>query len=86
MEAAVVSYEDSDGLTQAKAFVVLNPGIELSDELVGALKDGVRKIGGYKVPAEIDFVASLPRTTLMKIDRRTLREMVAESRRRGKAQ
>jgi benzoate-CoA ligase len=81
MEAAVVSYEDSDGLTQAKAFVVLNPGIEVTDDLVNALKDGVRKIGGYKVPAELDFVAALPRTTLMKIDRRTLREMEAERRR-----
>jgi benzoate-CoA ligase len=83
MEAAVVSYEDSDGLTQAKAFVVLNAGIEINDNLVGALKDGVRKIGGYKVPAEIDFVAALPRTTLMKIDRRTLREMEAERRGRN---
>jgi len=80
MEAAVVSFEDSDGLTQAKAFVVLNPGVEITEDLVGALKDGVRKIGGYKVPAEIDFVAALPRTTLMKIDRRTLREMEAERR------
>ena len=80
MEAAVVSYEDADSLTQAKAFVVLNAGIEISDELVGALKDNVRKIGGYKIPAEIDFVDSLPRTTLMKIDRRTLREMEAEKR------
>jgi len=80
MEAAVVSFEDDDGLTQAKAFIVLNPDVEITDELVGALKDGVRKIGGYKVPAEMDFVAALPRTTLMKIDRRTLREMEAERR------
>ncbi|MDA1325832.1 MAG: benzoate-CoA ligase family protein [Proteobacteria bacterium] len=83
MEAAVVSFEDSDGLTQAKAFIVLNPGVEISDDLVSALKDGVRRIGGYKVPAEMDFVAALPRTTLMKIDRRTLREMEAENRGRG---
>jgi len=80
MEAAVVSVEDADGLTQAKAFIVLNPDIEISDELVRELKDGVRKIGGYKVPAEMDFVDALPRTTLMKIDRRTLREMEAENR------
>ena len=83
MEAAVVSFEDSDGLTQAKAFIVLNPGAEISDDLVKELKDGVRKIGGYKVPAEMDFVAALPRTTLMKIDRRTLREMEAERREKG---
>jgi benzoate-CoA ligase len=80
MEAAVVSVEDPDGLTQAKAFIVLNPGVEISDDLVRELKEGVRKIGGYKVPAEMDFVAALPRTTLMKIDRRTLREIEAENR------
>jgi benzoate-CoA ligase len=83
MEAAVVSFEDSDGLTQAKAFIVLNPGVEISDDLVRDLKDGVRRIGGYKVPAAMDFVGALPRTTLMKIDRRTLREMEAENRGRG---
>lgn len=83
MEAAVVSFEDADGLTQAKAFIVLNPGNEVSDDLVTELKDGVRKIGGYKVPAEMDFVVSLPRTTLMKIDRRTLREMEAQRRGQG---
>ncbi len=80
LEAAVVSFEDVDGLTQAKAFVVLNPGIEGSGDLIGELKGGVRNIGGYKVPAEFEFVGALPRTTLMKIDRRTLRELEAENR------
>lgn len=80
LEAAVVSYEDDEGLTQAKAFIVLKPGTEISDTLVADLKAGVRKIGGYKVPQEIAFVDMLPRTTLMKIDRRALRTTEAESR------
>ena len=83
LEAAVVSVEDTDGLTQAKAFVVLKPGIAGSDALVEALKAGVRRIGGYKVPAEIAFVDALPRTTLMKIDRRALRESEAQMRRQA---
>jgi benzoate-CoA ligase len=83
LEAAVVSYEDAEGLTQAKAFVVLKPGVEGTDIVVDDLKAGVRKIGGYKVPQEISFVDMLPRTTLMKIDRRALRMMEAESRKRG---
>lgn len=83
LEAAVVSYEDAEGLTQAKAFIVLKPGTEVSDALVDELKAGVRKIGGYKVPQEMDFVATLPRTTLMKIDRRALRVMEAERRAKG---
>jgi len=80
LEAAVVSYEDDDGLTKPKAFVVLNPGEEASDALADRLKAGVRRIGGYKVPEEIDFVEALPRTTLMKIDRRALRVQEAEAR------
>ncbi len=80
-EAAVISYEDEAGLTQPKAFVVLKPGVEASDDLTEALKANVRKIGGYKIPQEIDFVDALPRTTLMKIDRRMLREQ--EAARRG---
>ena len=80
-EAAVISYEDTDGLTRPKAFVVLKPGIEGSDALAGALKESVRRIGGYKVPEEVEFVDALPRTTLLKIDRRTLR--AEEAARRG---
>lgn len=79
-EAAVISYEDRDGLTKPKAFVVLRSTAKPSDELVDELKERVRKIGGYKVPDEIDFVDALPRTTLLKIDRRTLRAEEAARR------
>ncbi len=84
LEAAVVSFEDSDGLTKPKAFVVLKPGNEGNAEMAAALKANVRRIGGYKVPDEIAFVAALPRTTLMKIDRRALREMERAQRGVGK--
>ena len=83
LEAAVVSYDDSDGLTKPKAFIVLKPGVEVTDALVKELKDGVRRIGGYKVPEEMAFVDMLPRTTLMKIDRRALRELEAQARGEG---
>jgi len=83
LEAAVVSYEDQDGLTRPKAFVVLRPGQAASAALADALKAKVRAIGGYKVPDEIAFVATLPRTTLMKIDRRTLREEERARRQAG---
>ena len=74
LEAAVIGVADRDGLTKPKAFVVLRPGHAASDALTDALRASVRTIGGYKVPEQIVFVASLPRTTLMKIDRRALRE------------
>jgi benzoate-CoA ligase len=73
LEAAVISVEDSDGLTSPKAFVVLRPGSIPSDPLTEALKSNVQQIGGYKVPREIVYVDDLPRTTLLKIDRRALR-------------
>ena len=41
--------------------------------LIEALKAQVRPLGGYKVPAAIEFLAEMPRTTLMKIDRKALR-------------
>ncbi len=73
LEAAVIPVEDSDGLTSPKAFVVLRPGSMPSGALTEALKSNVQKIGGYKVPREIVYVDDLPRTTLLKIDRRALR-------------
>jgi benzoate-CoA ligase len=83
LEAAVIAYDDSDGLTKPKAFVVLRPGETPGPALEDALRANVRKIGGYKVPEEWAFVEALPRTTLMKIDRRTLREMEREKRGQG---
>jgi benzoate-CoA ligase family protein len=83
LEAAVVAVEDTDGLTKPKAFVVLAAGRRPTQEIADALRENVRRIGGYKVPEEWEFVDALPRTTLMKIDRKTLREM--ERERRGQA-
>lgn len=78
MEAAVISYEDGNGLTFPKAFVVLQPGFTPSDALTEELKSSVKKIGGYKVPQEIVYREDLPRTTLLKIDRRALRLLEAK--------
>src|SRR5262249_51639465 len=74
LEAAVVGFEDADGLTKPKAFVVLREGPGASAVLIEELKAQVRPLGGYKVPAQIEFRSELPRTTLMKIDRKALRE------------
>lgn len=73
LEAAVISFEDTDGLIVPKAFVVLRPGHKPSDALTEELKSSVQGIGGYKVPREIVYTDDLPRTTLLKIDRRALR-------------
>ncbi|WP_454917958.1 benzoate-CoA ligase family protein [Xanthobacter sediminis] len=74
-EAAVVPAADGDGLTQVSAHVVLRPGCCGDAALEEELRERVRRaLGGYKVPRFITFAERLPRTTLLKIDRRTLRE------------
>ncbi len=79
LEAAVIPAENSDGLTVAKAFVVMRQGHAGTEALADDLKKRVRAVGGYKVPEQIVFVDDLPRTTLLKIDRRALREMEREN-------
>jgi benzoate-CoA ligase len=72
-EAAVVSFTDGDGFTKPKAYVVLRQGFSGDDALIAELCAAVRPLGGYKVPEAYEFIAELPRTTLLKIDRRALR-------------
>ncbi len=76
LEAAVVSYEGEDGLTCPRCFVVLHEGTEIGDvtQFEAELSALVKPLGGYLVPREYHFVDALPRTTLMKIDRRRLRD------------
>jgi benzoate-CoA ligase len=73
LESAVVGFNDAEGLTKPKAFVVLRAGHQPGDKLIEELKAQVRPLGGYKVPAVIEILPELPRTTLMKIDRKALR-------------
>lgn len=72
-EAAVVSFEDDDGLTKPRAYLVLREGFQKSASLIEELRQNVRVIGAYKIPESFVFIDELPRTTLLKIDRRALR-------------
>jgi acyl-coenzyme A synthetase/AMP-(fatty) acid ligase len=73
LEAAVVAFSDAEGLTRPVAYLVLRDGHVGDEALFATLGEAVRPLGGYKIPARFSVVASLPRTTLMKIDRRSLR-------------
>ena len=58
-----------------KAFVVLAPGFDGSDDLIRELQDHVKDVTApYKYPRKIEFVASLPKTVSGKIRRIELRE------------
>ena len=71
LEAAVIGVPDAEGLTKTKAFVVLKPGAQATeDELKAFVKD---KLAPYKYPRQIEFVADLPKTATGKIQRFRLR-------------
>ncbi len=72
LEAAVIGVIDAEGLTRAKAFVVLKDGEQADDaELKAFVKD---RLAPYKYPRLIEFVAELPKTATGKIQRFKLRE------------
>jgi acetyl-CoA synthetase len=77
-EAGVIGKPDSIKGEAIKAFVVLRVGYEASEELRGALVEHVRyHLGPIGTPAEIDFVAKLPKTRSGKIMRRLLKAQEA---------
>ncbi|GAB4250630.1 acyl-CoA synthetase [Deferrisoma sp.] len=83
-ESAVVGSPDPLRGTIVKAFVILAPGFEPSDELVKELQEHVKKeTAPYKYPREIEFVKDLPKTVSGKIRRVELRKM-EEERKLGK--
>ncbi|HJV68498.1 benzoate-CoA ligase family protein [Ideonella sp.] len=72
LEAAVIGVPDDEGLTRAKAFVVLKPGqAATDDELKAFVKE---RLAPYKYPRQIEFLAELPKTATGKIQRFRLRE------------
>ena len=74
-ESAVVSSPDPTRGEVVKAFVVLAPGYNASDELKQELQDHVKQVTApYKYPRRIDFIDTLPKTVSGKIRRVELRE------------
>lgn len=74
VEAAVIGKPDPMAFETIKAFVVLRPGFEASEELrLGILGHARRHLGAAIAPKEVEIVATLPRTRSGKILRRLLR-------------
>ena len=81
LESAVIGVDDVDGLTRAKAFVVLKDSSLASAALIEELKAFVKsKLAPYKYPRQLEFVAELPKTATGKIQRFKLRD-IEKSRR-----
>ena len=73
-EAAVVPFADRNGLTKPRAYLVLRDGFQRNQKLFDELCEAVRSLGSYKFRKSFKCIDQLPRTTLMKIDRRALRD------------
>lgn len=79
-EAAVVGREDEDCLVKPAAYVVLNDEGTGSEGLAQELREMVaERIGGYKRPRWIEFVAEIPKTATGKLQRYKLRELHQQS-------
>jgi long-chain acyl-CoA synthetase len=72
MEAAVIGVPDSYRGEAVKACVVLKPGATATlEELIAHCETGLAE---YKIPRQLEFRTSLPKTAVGKILHRVLRE------------
>ena len=75
LEAAVIGVNDENGLTRARAFVVLKDASQANDALTTELQAFVKsRLAPHKYPRQIDFLTELPKTATGKIQRFRLRE------------
>jgi acetyl-CoA synthetase len=78
IEAGVIGKPDPVRGQIIKAFVVLKPGVEQTEELKQQIQQHVKKhLAGYSYPREIEFVEKLPKTRSGKIMRRILKAQEA---------
>ena len=75
VESAVVASPDPVRGEIVKAYVILAPGYEPSDQLATELQEHVKTVTApYKYPREIEFITELPKTIFGTIRRVELRE------------
>ncbi len=73
--SCVIGVKDPYKMQKVKAFIVLKPGIEPSDEVKKNIMDYCRKnIAKYALPYDIEFREDLPKTLVGKVAYRLLEE------------
>ncbi len=78
LESAVIGVPDEHGDEIIKAFIVLKPGSK--EDKSSLMKYCREKFDSYKRPRDIEIVESLPKNSLQKILKRTLRELEIKKR------
>jgi len=81
LEAATIGVPDEKRGETVKSFLVMQPGESMTVEEVEAFAR--ENLAAYKVPREIDFIDELPKSTVLKVLRRELRDM--EMAKRGES-
>ncbi len=78
--SCVIGVKDPYKMQKVKAFVMLKPGIEPSEQVKKELLDYCRtKIARYAMPYDIEFRAELPKTLVGKVAYRVLEQEEAAS-------
>jgi acyl-coenzyme A synthetase/AMP-(fatty) acid ligase len=86
-EAAVVASPDQIRGEIVKAFVILAPGHQPSEQLMQDLQEHVKRVTApYKYPREIEFTTELPKTISGKIRRVELRQRERDRKAVGRPQ
>ena len=75
LEAATIGIPDEKRGESAKSFVVLKPGETCSKQAL--LEHCQKLLAAYKVPKEIEFLSELPKSSMLKVLRRELRDREA---------
>lgn len=74
-DAAVIGVPDDEAGERPMAFVVRQPGTDLSES---AILDALRpRLASYKIPTQIAFIEAIPKSASGKILRRLLRDRLA---------
>ena len=77
--SCVIGVKDEYKMQKVKAFVVLRPGFEPSDEIKQEILDYCKgQIAKYAMPYDVEFRAELPKTLVGKVAYRVLEEEEAE--------
>jgi fatty-acyl-CoA synthase len=75
-EAAVIGVKSQKWSERPLACVVLKPGEELTaEEVLGYLRP---KVARWQVPDEVVFIEEVPKTSVGKFSKKTLRERFAD--------
>jgi len=75
LEAATIGVPHPERGETVRSYVVLNEGAQLTGEELQAWCR--ERLAAYKVPREVRFLDELPKSTVMKVLRRELRDMAA---------